>query len=401
MCKKLFKDYCVEYLQSGNVVFNELVGTKRKWIGKNDETGHLEQEIEYAVPDLNKIYFSLMKKHSTYIIRRDFEQLYLDYLMRFFEKELPEYDLDNLSDEDLRSKFYGCLRNWINAYLNENFGEEYEDENGLKKRPFKEDSLEAKNPDEESEFDRLGSYIAKKFTTDKPNDEFMAFLRTVDIEDYLLDKQKPIYPYIKQYYNLFDYENNRGSISRKEIADKLGKSEQAIKKMEKTIAKRIGALYSQWNKIRKKHEVPLAQVIIDLLSMIDESEMWCDPESRTHNTFILFISWIRKYYRKGEALDEGINFEKMQQNKKEDKDTIFSILTDNFNSVKIKGDDPTKQWGLLKDILEHGQVLKLDDRQKRNLVYRCTMILENYLHKKNKYLRNVLESIDKNEEEAV
>ncbi|MGX1902022.1 hypothetical protein ACT3HK_11815 [Thermolongibacillus altinsuensis] len=391
-----FKDFCVGYLNGESGVFEQLVIEHKRAvrIGKSIE---IHTSITYSVEDLNKIHNYLYNKlgYRKYFNKADFDSQYWDFVIDFFRKQLPkinqEYEISDFSEEALTQKFSGWVKNRFKSLVKKEYGRESINQDGLKEREFTKESIHDENKQHSIEKE-----LFKKYTELATEDDFETFLHVVDIEEYLTPRQREIYPYIKDYYTQYNYDFNKGTESREKIAGKIGISEQALMKHEKKIAQVINALYKQWKIARNKHNLPKAQVIVDLFVAIANVEKFSLKEHVVDAKWAVFIGWLKQHYRKGEVIVEGFkDFEKLQANRKEVGETIFDIITDNLNRVKIKGQKAKDTYKVLESILERNEVPQLTLEQKRNIVYQCTTVLTNYIHKEFKYLHNELRNIDK------
>ncbi|MCG6793832.1 hypothetical protein [Geobacillus sp. YHL] len=390
-----FKDFCVGYLKGESGVFEQLVIEEKKEVRRGNDI-EVHTSIKYSVEDLNKIHSHLYYKlgYKKYFNKADFDSRYWDFVIDFFRKRLlkinQEYGIAHLSEKELLTKFSGWMKNQFKTLVNKEYGKELINQDGLKEREFTKESI----CDEKEQY-RIEKELYKKYTEFAAEDDFKTFLHVVDVEEYLTPRQREVYPHIKGYYDHYNYDFKKGTESREKIAEKIGISEQALMKHEKKIAQVIYSLYRQWKIARNKHSLPKAQVIIDLFIAIENVEKFSLKEHKDDAKWAVFIGWLKQNYRKGEATVKGFkDFEKLQANRKEIGETIFDIITDNLNSVKIKGQKTKDTYAVLEGILERNEVPQLTNEQKRNIVYQCTTVLMNYIHKEFKYLHKELENID-------
>lgn len=333
---KNLKDYISDYKQGNYIVLNELIGTTKQEIYKDNKKIYVDRLL-FNDKALNAIYWDLNWKYYKLLDSSDFDSYVSRAIFRLNDSNEIESIFDKVDLEKSPQEIVNYVRRKLSGYVyNQGLAE-----GKIKPRDDKE-NRKKKNNNPTIETDEyisdlndgvLDKEVLRKsdkvifddYTSIEDDSEpYQEFIKYVggDVRNLLSDKQRKLYALLQNV-----------SLTQQDIADELEVTQQAVSDMSKAIKRRISKKYFEYmTLIRVRENRNTYRTINGFIQHYETITDYDNDDSFDYFGYVL--QFLKSVYRRDE---EVLSAKKLHKNKADYTYSIIDVVTDyaNINTYKV------------------------------------------------------------------
>ncbi|MFS0672038.1 hypothetical protein [Ornithinibacillus sp. 179-J 7C1 HS] len=385
------KDYILEYKQGNYIVFNELIGTTKQEIYKDNKKNSVDRLL-FNDKALNSIYWSLNWKYYS-LSYADFDSYVSNAIFSIDKKDNIKSIFDNVDLEKSPQQILKYIAKKLDGEIyNQGLaegkikirGDDEENHKKSNKPIFENDEYVTELSDDlldtevlrKSDKVMFDDYIS---VDDKlaPYEEFIEYIGG-DVRNLLSDEQK------KVYNSLLDV-----SLTQQDIADKLGITQQAVSSFKKAIGKRINKKYFEFMTLKRVASNrntyrTIKGFLQQYQTIITYDTRNSDDNNNSFDYFGYIIQFLESVYIKNE---ETLSSKQLHRNKADYTYTIIDVVTDYINKNTYK---------IVDEYIFKGDTnLKLTQRGKDSFLLNIIKAFNKYLKDVEKAVQGLSEKVAK------
>ncbi|BFH70125.1 hypothetical protein J27TS7_28670 [Paenibacillus dendritiformis] len=357
-------------------------------------------DIKHSV--VRSMYHSIQRKYINYFGADEIKGYFVECVIEFLQNDR------NLlfTESQLRARLYHHVKYSLERFTEKSFGKILpgnEQEPDRRERSFEDGAAAGKGKDmEDKAYSPYDTHAFARFQQIRGESSFAKFLREIEIEALLTEKQLRVYPYILIKNNI-EYKpaaadrgrsfERQDKLPYKQIAAELQSvyqwriSEAMVRKYELAIKETIRKAYLKWKEYRFVKRVPLPQKINEYMIVYHS----IGEETKAYPLlFQIFVNWLKDNL---DDDDEEIDFFKRDYSFD---DSPYEWVVENWLNQRYGSLNRLLQqklatyWEQVAEIVHHDAPLSiLTAQQKKRIMERVGTIFRQYL-KENQHHVNQL-----------
>ncbi|PZM65167.1 hypothetical protein [Paenibacillus dendritiformis] len=358
-------------------------------------------DIKHSV--VRKMYNSIQRKYINYFGADEIKGYFVECVIEFLQNDR------NLlyTESQLRARLYHHVKYSLERFTEKSFGKIIpgnELEPDRRERSF-EDGAAARNGMEleDQAYSPYDTYAFARFQQIRGESSFAKFLREIEIEALLTEKQLRVYPYILIKSNI-EYKpagadrgrsfERQDKLPYKQIAAELYSvyqwriSAEMVRKYELAIKETIRKAYLKWKEYRFVKRVPLPQKINEYMTVYHS----IGEETKAYPLlFQIFVNWLKDNLDED---DEEIDFFKRDYSFD---DSPYEWVVENWLNQRYGSLNRLLQqklatyWEQVAEIVHHDAPLSiLTAQQKKRIMERVGTIFRQYLKENHHHVNQLI-----------